>query len=532
MRITLITPTPPDISAFGVRILSSYLRQHGKDVRIIFLPGSLGSLREKGDFAYSYDKKVIDKIIELSSDSDIIGLSFMTNYYDRALQITKSLKRNLGAPVIWGGIHPSTADPEESLKYADIVCFGDGEEALLELSEKIERKEDFYNIKGLWLNKGNKIIKNEMRRPLEDLDSLPFFDFSLKEHYIYDRITGSIIPLDVETFKNILPRLPHPDNKLKITYRTMTDRGCPHKCAYCNVSGLKEMYGAVGSKYFRIRSVEHSIAELVEIKNMFHFIEAIQFFDDTFFARPHQEIEEFSKAYKDKVGLPFYCQGSPNTITEKKMEYLVTAGMVYVEMGIQTGSERIKHLYNRNESNEKIISATELIARYIPGILPPDYHVILDNPWETQEDVMDTVKLLTRIPKPFGLCISSLVFFPQTPLYVKAKQEGLIRDEVSDIYRRPFYLPPKKTYPDFLIYLLTFQHFPKFILKFLTNEGVVKAISRVNPLFLYHIGYKVGEAIRFIFKGIKVISCGDWERLRLYLNKIREKDRLVEGRKS
>ena len=62
------------------------------------------------------------------------------------------------------------------------------------------------------------------------------------------------------------------------------------------------------------------------------------------------------------------------------MECLVNAGMVYVEMGIQTGSERIKHLYNRNESNEKIIKATELISRYLPRILPPDYHIILDNP--------------------------------------------------------------------------------------------------------------------------------------------------------
>lgn len=531
MRITLITPTPPDISAFGVRILSSYLRQHGKDVRIIFLPGSLGSLREKGDFAYSYDKKVVDKIIELSSDSDIIGLSFMTNYYDRALQITKSLKRNLGAPVIWGGIHPSTADPEESLKHADIVCFGDGEEALLELSEKIEKKEDFYNIKGLWLNRGNNIIKNEMRRPLEDLDSLPFFDFSLKEHYIYDRMTGSIIPLDVETFKNILPRLPHPDNKLKITYRTMTDRGCPHKCAYCNVSGLKEMYGGVGSKYFRIRSVEHSITELVEIKNRFPFIEAIQFFDDTFFARPLHEIEEFSKAYKEKVGLPFYCQGSPNTITEKKMEYLVTAGMVYVEMGIQTGSERIKHLYNRNESNEKITKATELIAGYIPRILPPDYHVILDNPWETQEDVIDTVRLLMQVPKPFGLCISSLVFFPQTPLYLKAKSEGLIKDEISDVYRRPFYIPPKKTFANFLIYLLTFQHFPKWFLMLLSKDLVVRSMSRINLELLYRMGYHIGERIRFVAKGVNAIYYHDWERIRLYLDKLKENDPLVAGRK-
>jgi len=291
------------------------------------------------------------------------------------------------------------------------------------------------------------------------------------------------------------------------------------------------MYDELGSKFFRARSVENFIMELINIKNRFPFIEAVQFFDDTFFARPVHEIEEFSKVYKEKVGLPFYCQGSPNTITEKKMDYLVNAGMVYVEMGIQTGSERIKHLYNRNESNEKIIKATELISHYLPRVLAPDYHIILDNPWETTDDVMDTVRLLMKVPKPYGLCISSLVFFPQTPLYFKAKKEGLIKDEVSDIYRRPFYIPPRRSYANFLIYLLTFQHFPKRLLNLLARDTVVRSLSQRNLEFAYKLGYKIGEKIRFAGKGIKVLYHRDWERIRLYIYKFKAKDPLVEGRK-
>ena len=530
MKITLIAPTPPDISAFGVRSLSSYLRKNGHDTRIIFLPGSIGSLREEGSFVYRYSDSVIQQIIELCKDSNLIGVSFMSNYFDRAMQVTESIKRELDIPVIWGGIHP-TSSPEESIKHADIVCLGEGEETLLELLQKMEKGLDFSDIKGLWFNKSHGVIKNKLREPFSDLDRLPFFDFSLRDHYILDPAADNIVPLDIERFKKILPRLPHPDNKLKIAYRTMTDRGCPHKCSYCNISNQKEMYDEMGSKYFRARSVNNFINELVEIKERFPFIEAIQFFDDTFFARPLHEIEEFSKIYKERIGLPFYCQGSPNTITEKKMEYLVNAGMVYVEMGIQTGSERIKHLYNRNESNEKIIKATEIISRHIPKILPPDYHIILDNPWETQEDVMDTVNLLMQVPKPYGLCISSLVFFPQTPLYIKAKKEGLIKDEVSDIYRKPFYIPPRKTYANFLIYLLTFQHLPKWFLNLLVKDAIVKSLSQRNLELVYKLGYRVGEQIRFVTKGTKVLYHRDWERIRLYLYKVKAKDPLVEGRK-
>ena len=120
----------------------------------------------------------------------------------------------------------------------------------MELAQKMEKGEDFSDIKGLWFNKGEQIIKNKLREPFADLDRLPFFDFSLKNHYVFDPEADCIATLDVERFKRILPRLPHPDNRLKIAYRTMTDRGCPHKCSYCNISNQKEMYDKMGSKYF------------------------------------------------------------------------------------------------------------------------------------------------------------------------------------------------------------------------------------------------------------------------------------------
>ncbi len=530
MKITIITPTPPDISAFGARALSSFIRTNGYDTRVIFLPGSIGLLKEGGEFVYHYDPSIIKQLIDLSKDSDLIGVSFMSNYYDRALQITRALKKDLDIPVIWGGIHPSTT-PEPSLEHTDIVCLGEGEDALLELMQKMEKGVDYYDIEGLWFKKDGRIIKNKFRKIIKDLDRLPFCDFSLEGHYILDQKERTIVPISRERFKSVLPRLVHPDNKLKVAFRTMTDRGCPHKCSYCNISAQKAMFEEADTKYFRHRSAEHSIAELVEIKKKFPFIEAVQFFDDTFFARSPRDLEKFAALYKEKVGLPFYCQASPSTISDRKMQCLVDAGLVYVEMGVQTGSPRIRKLYNRNETNEKIIEATKIISRYMPKIMPPDYHVILDNPWETQDDVMDTVRLLMDIPKPYGLCISSLVFFPQTPLYLKAKKEGLIKADVSDVYRQPFYIPPKRNYVSFLIYLLTFQHFPRSILRFLVKGRLVKSLSGRNLAGVYRLGYLLGETVRFVSKGVKVLYHRDWERLRLYFNKIKVNDPLVEGRK-
>lgn len=530
-KITIITPTPPDISAFGVRSLSSYMRKNGFDTRLIFLPGSISKLKDDSDFVYHYSEDIIKQVVKLSEGSDLIGVSFMSNYFDRAIQLTQALKSNLDIPVIWGGIHPSTS-PDESLKYADIVCIGEGEEALLELATRIKNKEDYSDIEGLWVKRQDRVVKNKLRKGFVDLDSLPYFDFSLVDHYVIDQEKNTIIPLNMEVFKKVLPRVPHPDGRLKIAFRTMTDRGCPHKCSYCNVSNQKEMYEEMGSKYFRARSVENFIKELEEIKNKFPFVEAIQFFDDTFFARPVHELETFSRLYRERIKLPFYCQASPNTISDKKMEYLVNAGLAYVEMGVQTGSKRIKELYNRTESNEKIIEAASIISKHVPKIIPPDYHVIIDNPWETKEDTMETVRLLLKLPKPYGLCISSLVFFPQTALYRKAKNEGLIKDDVSDVYRRPFYITPTSTYPNFLIYLLTFKHFPKFIIKYLAKESVFEKLSEKDLIFWYKAGYKIGESLRFMAKGLTVLYHHDWNRIRMYFEKRRMLDPIADGRKS
>ncbi|KJR42367.1 cobalamin-binding protein [Candidatus Magnetoovum chiemensis] len=528
---TLITPTPPDISAFGIRSISSFLRQNGCNTRLIFLPGSIGLLKEGGKYVYAYDKTVIDDITALCSQSSLIGISFMSSYFDRAVQIAQALKKTLNIPLIMGGIHPS-CKPQEALKYADMACVGEGEEALLELLNNMKTQKNHRTVQGIWFKDNGNIIKNNVRALIKNLDSLPFFDYSNKEHYIYNKKTGHIEELNDTFFKETLPLLPSLNGSIKRAYRTMTDRGCPHKCSYCNISNLKRIYEDDTTPYFRARSVDSVIAELTDMKSRFPFVEAVQFFDDTFFARPFKQIEDFSIKYKEKIILPFYVQASPTTLTEDKLTTLIDAGLVFIEMGIQTGSEKIKKLYRRQESNEKIIEGTKIINKYKEKLIIPDYHIIIDNPWEDETDTMDTVKLLYNIPKPFGLCISSLVFFPGTDLYEKAVTEGLIKDEISDVYRKPFYMAPQKTYSNFLIYLLTFQHFPRPLLSLLVNRKAAKTASKLNLSPLFGLSYKVGEGVRFLAKVYSTLKRRDWRRIKLFINAIIEKDPVVAGRKS
>ena len=531
MHLVLLNPTPPGISSFGVRSISAFLRSKGHRVTLVFFPGSLGLLKEGGDFSYQYTPEVIAQVVNLCKGADLIGISFFTNYLDRALQLTRQLRTTTGIPVIWGGIHASTK-PRESLDHTDMVCIGEGEFPLLELLDKMSRAENYHDVKGIWF-KGTdgQIIENPLHPLINDLDSLPFFDFFNDHHYILNPKTKQIDKLTDKIVRETMPLMPNRSGRLLRTYRTMTDRGCPHKCTYCNVPTLKRIYRDDKSPFLRSRSPMNVIEELVARLKQFPFIQAIHVFDDTFFARPFSYIKEFAKLYKKLINLPMYCQASPNTLTEKKLQVLVDAGLIYVEMGIQTGSARVRAMYLRPESNKQILQAAKLLHAFRQFLIPPDYHIILDNPWENEEDTMETVRLLHSIPKPFGLAISSLVFYPKTDLYERALSEGLIKDEMKEISLKPFYVPPKKSYVNFLIYLMTFPLFPKFIMSFLIRDGVVGKASTMNLKFVFKVIYALGETNRLFMKGARAILKGDMQRIRLYFEKLKMGDPVVAGRK-
>ena len=57
------------------------------------------------------------------------------------------------------------------------------------------------------------------------------------------------------------------------------------------------------------------------------------------------------------------------------------------------------------------------------------YDVITTNPYEKPQDVIDMIRLLQKIPKPYFLSVNNLVFFTSTPLYCKAKEDGIIKKE-------------------------------------------------------------------------------------------------------
>jgi len=286
MKICFIAPYP-DITCYGVRSLSAYLRRQGFDTRIIFIPGYVDRIRLNSDFLYPYRRRWLDRIAELAAETDMVGISFMTHFFDRAVNLTRAVKRaGPDIPVIWGGVH-ATLNPTQALQHADAVCVGEGEAPLAALLQARDRGEEGRQITHIITKNGNGAKGPHVPAFVEDLDTLPFQDFSCRDHWVLDRDRGELLPLTAELLPRYMQQsaiaLARRDRPAgKGYYQTLSSRGCPLQCTYCYNSAVTR---ALGHKvFFRRRSVDHLIAELREAKEKFPFVTSISLADDSFFS--------------------------------------------------------------------------------------------------------------------------------------------------------------------------------------------------------------------------------------------------------
>jgi radical SAM superfamily enzyme YgiQ (UPF0313 family) len=186
-------------------------------------------------------------------------------------------------------------------------------------------------------------------------------------------------------------------------------------------------------------------------------------------------------------------------LTEEKLALLIDAGLVVVEIGIQTGSDHTnREIYNRPHITKKnILSASKILNKFSSENFCPYYHFIIDNPYERNRDFMETIEILKKLPTPFGSGVFSLVFYPGTQMYEMVKKDGVIRDDVMDVYRKNYHNNyggenfNQHTYLEYIIMLkaLTPSLLPNFLVDILTNKQVVKIADSIpKPLLNKIIG--------------------------------------------
>lgn len=247
-KIVFIEPKNPNIHIFtkfkiprlGSLILASLMKQKGWQAEVF--------IEDYSDLDWS-----------TISRADIVAISTITPTAPRAYGIADAAKR-AGCTIIMGGPHV-TFMPEEALQHADYVFRGEGERSLTQFIDAFEKGSSFSKVPNLSYRDGEIIRHNPIEPHIENLDSLPFPDFSL--------VRGATFAV--------------PGRQKTIVIQT--SRGCPFSCSFCSVTGI---FG----KRYRYRSTESVIAEMRQYDPKNNFI----FFCDDNFTHNKNRIKELLEA--------------------------------------------------------------------------------------------------------------------------------------------------------------------------------------------------------------------------------------------
>ena len=451
MKVLFIYMNPTLRAAFpiGLANLATYIKSLGHEVEVFdttfykdFLSQDRENIREKIGL-YKHVANPVERVYidsDLKTDlkkkiggfkPDIIGFSVLSSGFYFAVNLSREVKKNYPViPIIFGGLHPSLC-PEETISEPsiDMICVGEGEYAMEELLERLDKKDKRTDINNLWVKEGDKIYKNPLRE-LISLDDIPVLEWSLfSEQHVYSPLNGRMRRIGPVEFS----------------------RGCPYSCNYCSCTALRNL--TAPQRYLRHKSIDKSVSDLITLKEKYN-VEMFYFVDETFLSMGMNIFREFAREYKRQVGVPFYGMTHPNSVNEEKVKILDEMGCYLMTIGIEVGNEKFRsEVLNRPVKNNKIIEVYDLFHR--SNVLPSAFAMI-GLPLETRELVFDTIELFRRckpetyavgIFKPFigsrlrDICIEQGFFDPTNDNYNYPVETSVLnmpqfpKEEIEKLYK-------------------------------------------------------------------------------------------------
>ena len=371
---------------------------------------------------------------------NLIIWSVVEDAFKKTLRMLNSIKDYKGINLV-GGVLP-TSDPEYVLSHENInfIAKGEGEKSLLQVADAIYNKEDYKHIKGTWFKTKEGIIKNDPQSLCNINDHTP--DFSLFDPRRFNRPMGGRI------FK-IIP--------------VETYRGCPYKCTFCNspMHNTNVRKEGISHSFLRRKTIDKVRSELINLRekynpNFFYFV------DDSFLARPKQEIYDFCDMYEE-FKIPFWFNTRPENCKEDFLKRLKEVGAYRISFGVECGNEEFRtKVLLRKPTNKDVVEAFRKIEE---SKIAFSLNLIIGFPGETRDLVLETVNLVKKIKGYDALTVSIFTPYRGTVLRQIAVKNGWLD-------------------PDHLTTHTTASSILKMPSPYLTSNEI-DGLMRTVPLYVY-----------------------------------------------
>ena len=417
------------------------LDEEGFDVRLIDAP------------ARGYSHKDVLKIAErFKPDLTVVDTSTPSIFND--VNVAASIKDVTNSFIVIVGTHPS-ALPEQTLKMSkqiDAIARREYDYTIKDLANALEKGRDLKSVSGISYRKGENIIHNPDRPPIENLDEIPFVTSVYKKH------------LNVRDYFFSSAKYP--------MVMIMTGRGCPFRCFFCNWPQV-----FLGRKY-RLRSPNNVVEEFEYVINNLPEVKEIGIEDDTFSAdiKRVRKICELLIEKDINKEIEWWANTRVNLDFET-MRLMKKAGCRLIIPGYESGVQKILNNAKKGITIEQSIKFTKDAKR--AGLLVHGCF-IFGLPGETKETIRKTLEFAKKLE------IDDAQFFPLMPYpgteaYEWAKKNGyLITENFSE------WLTPEG-------YHKTVISLPE-----LSNEEIVEECKRARKEFYLrpkYILYKLKQSL-------------------------------------
>lgn len=344
---------------------------------------------------------------------DIVGVSVVSQLLKTALKIAAFVKKiEAGTVVVFGGVHP-TLFPEAVVddKNVDYAVLGEGEDTIVELAERIEKKREPEGVLGTAYKKNGRIIVNPPRPLVRPLDRLPFPAYDL-------------LPIE---------RYIAPQTSRAPFMAMMTSRGCPYRCIFC------DSHVVMGREY-RYHSPERTLAEIRHLIDRFKVKEIM--FKDSEFLQDRTRVENLCDLLvKEKIPLRWSCNGRVGKADPPLLKKMKQAGCVLIMFGVESGDQAI---LNRLKKGITIDKARETFAASRSVGLKTQANFLIGSPGETSATISKTIRLAKEI-KPDFVYFDYLFPYPGTELYCMALENNWIPESFDPAEIKEFQCPLNAT---------------------------------------------------------------------------------------
>ena len=364
------------------------------------------------EFNKDYDgfiRNMTRKILEHEPKS----VAFYTLWptYHIMLRIASELKRN--SPqihIVMGGPQASaTAQPTmEAMPFVDYVCTGEGENTVVPFFQSLLRQEGagMDQIPGLYYRCGSEVMHNDMDIPLCDLNEEPYWDPRL--------YTGRYEE--------------NPKSLASNTYYMPLDvgRGCPFSCTFCSSSRFWR-------RTYRMKSPERIVADMRYYIENFG-IRSFAFTHDAFTVNRKLVEKVCDHMLEQKLDVRWRCTTRIDCITEELILKMKQTGLQMIEVGVETGSERMQKITNKRLKLDDVRHKIDFMQKNGMKVVP---FFMYGFPEETEEDLNQTLELmLDLLDRDAGLSSFGYTSFNPGSAITEQYMDELVFDPSNQIQSR------------------------------------------------------------------------------------------------